>query len=217
MAPRGGEYEIMSPSSSTSSAPLSSLAAVEAAYGSVDGYQIARAEKRRQRDAGTFIEGIQYGEINSEAFAEALSWVSPRPGETFIDLGSGTGKAVLTAAAVYAFASVTGVEILRPLSDAAVAARERCDLSALPTRDVRFICADALSFPWTCIDVVFVSLTCFTDEQVAMVAHDVQQLGKGARILVTSRPLQSAALKLLKKGDLPYGKGRMRFLAYERV
>ena len=94
--------------------------AVEAAYAEIDGYDIARAEKRRQRDAGVFQTGIQYGEIATRAFVTALEWCRPSAGDTFIDLGSGTGKAVLTAAAHTAFSSATGVELLKPLHDAAM-------------------------------------------------------------------------------------------------
>ena len=102
------------------------VAHVDAAYDAVDGYAIARVEKKRQRDAGEMLDGIQYGEVSTSAFAEALAWMNPNPGESFIDLGSGTGKAVLTAAAAYSLASATGVQILRPLHDAAVSALGRC-------------------------------------------------------------------------------------------
>ena len=40
--------------------------------------------------------------LREDGFLAALQWCDPRPGETFIDLGSGTGKAVLAAAATIA-------------------------------------------------------------------------------------------------------------------
>jgi len=78
--------------SSSEGGESSVVAAIDAAYMCVDGYQIARDEKRRQREAGVFIEGLQYGEVKASAFATALSWCQPQPGESFIDLGSGTGS-----------------------------------------------------------------------------------------------------------------------------
>lgn len=96
---------------STSQLRTDSLAHVAAAYASVDGYTVAREEKAQQRAAGVFIEGIQYGEVKAEAFARCLDWVEPVAGEIFFDLGSGTGKAVLTAAALHPFAAATGIEI----------------------------------------------------------------------------------------------------------
>ena len=186
--------------------------------------------KRRQRDAGVFLEGIQYGEINPTAFVRALSWCSPKQGESFIDLGSGTGKAVMTAAATYAFSSATGVELLRPLHDAAVAALARSDANTLFTKDVRFVCADALEHDWIGHDIVFVSLTCFSDEQVARVAAGAEKMRVGARLLVTTKALEGRnsqghadgkrafpSLKLLHNDQLHYGKGKLTFRAYERV
>ena len=205
-------------------------AVVDAMYSDIDGYAIAKDEKRRQRDAGVFLEGIQYGEINPTAFVRALSWCSPKSGESFIDLGSGTGKAVMTAAATYAFSSATGVELLRPLHDAAVAALARSDANTLLTKDVRFVCADALEHDWIGHDIVFVSLTCFSDEQVARVAAGAEKMRVGARLLVTTKALEGRnsqghadrkrafpSLKLLHNDQLHYGKGKLTFRAYERV
>ena len=43
----------------------------------------------------------QYGEISVKGFAEVLSAVAPSEDDVFVDLGSGTGKAVMLAAALY--------------------------------------------------------------------------------------------------------------------
>ena len=198
-----------------------SLAIVTSAYVAIDGYDIARTAKRQQREAGIYIDGIQYGEVNPEAFATALSWCAPRAGETFVDLGSGSGKAVLTAALLHPLASATGIEILEPLHKAALRAHEAvlaADARALRTPEVRFECGDALSHPWTDCDLVFVSLTCFTDEMVERVAADAQRLRSGSRLLCTSRALETgSALRLLRREPIKYGRGMLTFLAYERV
>ena len=83
---------------STSQRHTDSLAHLAAAYAAVDGYALAREEKAAQRAAGVFRDGIQYGEVSAASFARCLEWVTPTAGEVFYDLGSGTGKAVLTAA-----------------------------------------------------------------------------------------------------------------------
>ena len=193
-------------------------ALIETAYRSIDGYGIARDAKRQQRESGVFHDGIQFGEVRVESFLTALAWLMPQPGETFIDLGSGTGKAVLTAAAFYPLGSAKGVELLRPLHDAGVVALERCR-SSLRSASVSLACGDALEFPWSTYDLVFVTLTCFTDEMVERVRVTAARLRKGARLLVTSRPLESEALRLIRREKLPYGEkhGMMSYLAYERV
>lgn len=196
------------------------VASVHRAYANIDGYGIARDAKRQQREEGVFLDGIQFGEVRPESFLTALGWCDPQPGESFIDLGSGTGKAVLTAAAAYKLKSCAGVELLRPLHDAGVLALERCR-GTLRTVDVHLECSDALAFPWNRGDysLVFVSLTCFTDEMVEQIREGASKLPKGARLLVTSRPLDNSALRLIRRDKLPYGArgGMMSFLAYERI
>jgi hypothetical protein len=56
-----------------------------------------------------------YGEVASDGFAEILALAEPQPGEAFIDLGSGSGKAVVLAAALYPFSKAVGVEFVRAL------------------------------------------------------------------------------------------------------
>ena len=86
---------------STSQLHIDTLAHLASAYAAVDGYALAREEKAAQRAAGIFRDGIQYGEVSTASFARCLEWVQPIAGEIFFDLGSGTGKAVLTAAALH--------------------------------------------------------------------------------------------------------------------
>jgi hypothetical protein len=65
---------------------------------------------------------LAYGEITFEALAEVLYRHVPLPprGGVFIDLGSGTGRAVMGAAMLHKFYRVAGVEILPSLHEAAL-------------------------------------------------------------------------------------------------
>ena len=207
-------------SSKETAAATPDLSAINSAYGDIDGYAIARDAKRKQRERGVFLDGIQYGEVSPESFATALEWCSPQPNEHFLDIGSGSGKAVLTAAALYDFASSTGVEILQPLHEAALRAHAACPRGSLRCTDVRLVCADAFSMepPWHEADVVFCTTTCFTDELIEQLEESAAQLRTGARLIVTTRELrhQVAGLRLLRKEKLGYGKGSLLFLAYEK-
>ena len=85
---------------SAASADDARLAALESLFAAAgDGYALSREAKRKQRENSVFLDGIQYGEVSISSFAAALAWVRPQPGETFVDVGSGVGKAVLAAAA----------------------------------------------------------------------------------------------------------------------
>ena len=206
------------PAACGAASEASTLRAVAAAFAQVDGYGVARDAKRRQRESGVYLEGIQYGEVDPSAFAKALGWVSPADGERFVDLGSGTGKAVLTAAALHRFRCATGVELLEPLHAAAQRARAALPPEALRAAEVRLLCGDAFKHPWAEEGgVVFCTLTCLTDEAIAALERGCERLPRGARLIVTTRELKCHCLRLLRREKLPYGKGSLLFLAYERV
>ena len=153
---------------STSERHTDSLAHLAAAYAAVDGYALAREEKAAQRAAGVFRDGIQYGEVSAASFARCLEWVTPVAGEVFYDLGSGTGKAVLTAAALHPLAAAYGIEIQPRLHEAALAARrafEAIEGASLRAGRVTLQCGDAFAedaaWPETA-DLVFCTTTCIS-------------------------------------------------------
>ena len=115
-----------------------------------------------------FRDGIQYGEVSAASFARCLEWVTPVAGEVFYDLGSGTGKAVLTAAALHPLAAAYGIEIQPRLHEAALAARrafEAIEGASLRAGRVTLQCGDAFAedaaWPETA-DLVFCTTTCIS-------------------------------------------------------
>jgi precorrin-6B methylase 2 len=207
----------------TGDARLAALESLFAAAG--DGYALSREAKRKQRENSVFLDGIQYGEVSISSFAAALTWVRPQPGETFVDVGSGVGKAVLAAAMLHPLEAAIGIEILDDLHDAAERAlagarRPRAPCGPLAARRVELRRADALAPPvaWADdADVVFCTTTCFTPEMRAAFVRGAERLRVGARVIVTTAPLESARFRLLRSERLPYGKGSLLFFAYERV
>lgn len=156
--------------------------------------------------------------------------MAPQAGGAFVDLGSGTGKAVLTAAALYPLASARGIEIQPRLHDAALRACARllatpstgcqaaCPTLRVPHDEVRFELGDALSSAWyEGVSLVFCTPTCFSPEMLAALRAGVAQLRPGARLALTTRAVDWPGLKLLRKGPLPYGKGMLTFFVYERT
>lgn len=101
--------------------------------------------------------------------------MKPRPGECFYDLGSGTGKAVLTAAALYPLGAAKGIEIQPSLHDAALRTKAKLESCATqarialrtPMAAVQFECGDALEGSWVeDADLVFCTTTCLSSSQV---------------------------------------------------
>ena len=203
------------------------ICALETTYAPIDGYTIARNEVRSQRNQGVFVQGAQYGEVDARVFTSALERLATASDETFVDLGSGTGKAVLTAAALHHFKRVTGVEIQKPLHTAALVALDslRGDFSLLfpsysNTRripEVTFVWGDAFQYDWHNYDIIFANAAVFTQEMVDQIDRGAEQLHLGSRILISTRSLLSPFLCLLWQENLKTGKGSLLFRAYQRV
>lgn len=204
------------------SASTQALAAVDACYSCIDGYAIARQERAAQRAAGIVVDGIQYGEVKPSSFAQVLAWLAPEPEDVFVDVGSGTGRAVLTSAALYPLGGAIGIEIQPNLHTAAMIAHTKLDWSAAATgaERVQFCLEDGLASGATwpaSATLVFCTTTCFTDEMLATFTRLAARLRQGARVAITTRGFKGAPFELLQSGLLPYAKGALTFHIYRRI
>ena len=212
------------------------IAALAAAYADVDGYAIAREERASQRSRGIYVDGVTYGEVSVSGFATVLGWMKPQAGERFFDLGSGTGLAVHTAAAMYpTLDRAVGIEIQPELHAAARRAHAALRAAgcfhgsqAVPCAPVRLEYGDALApdilaksqvppdgWPEEA-ELVFCTTTCFTDAMLGKLRAGVRRLRQGARVAVTTRGLSGVSgARLLRKGKVTYGKGALTFYVYE--
>ena len=80
----------------------------------------SRAAALAEADAAAHVEGLGegehlYGEVTFDSLAGLLRAVAPEPGAVFLDLGSGCGRAVFTAALTQPFRECRGVELLPSL------------------------------------------------------------------------------------------------------
>ncbi|GAB5371398.1 hypothetical protein AAMO2058_001576500 [Amorphochlora amoebiformis] len=89
-----------------------------ALYDTVDGGKVSQTERRRI--SAEKEKAFTYGEVEFVSFLEILRSAKPNPGETFYDLGSGTGKAVIAAHLLEDFKQVHGIELLEGLHKSAV-------------------------------------------------------------------------------------------------
>ena len=156
---------------------------------------------------------LTYGEIDFWSFADILERIEMSRGDTFVDLGSGTGRALVTAGLLFGplLARVHGVEILQTL-------HERCEknlhrLSAMLREDDAFAehaccklsseLGDATNnstaaLDWTVADVVFMNSTLFDDRlMLALSALAGAKMRKGTRVITLTRPLSSSAFSVI--------------------
>lgn len=183
------------------------------------GKQMAEGDKAGAGDPGA--PALVYGEIDFFSFAALLEGADPQEGEVFVDLGSGTGKAVVAAALLYGhkFRRCVGIELLPTLFKGSLTACERYreedgSLRALFGEEraaVSAYCGDILAeelpdegggFSWVSADVIFINSTCFDAELMDKISAMAERLRSGARIITLTRPLQSERVQLLVRKQM---------------
>lgn len=160
----------------------------DALYAGVNGYDLSHAERTGERKDNP---SFTYGEMLLEPFQRILELVGPRAGETFVDLGSGTGKVLVMADQLFAFGGVTGIEYLPALNGKACEILARYKSVLRPADRTCAITSrhgDMLAEDLSGADVVFVHATCMTVELIEGLGRKLLRTGKpGARFVLISR------------------------------
>lgn len=170
-------------------------------YQRVNGAAVSASERKRLHiEEDAFI----YGEIQFLSFFGVLEKVNPQTGEVFYDLGSGTGKAVLTAAMYYDFSKACGIEFLPGLHDLAnMQLRKAQMLENSQDKDfsrrlssVQFIQDNFLHCDFSDGDIIFVNATCLSYPTWHAIIEKLKALKSGSRVIVLSKkiPLEEFTL-----------------------
>ncbi|ETV90268.1 hypothetical protein, variant 1 [Aphanomyces invadans] len=106
---------------------------------------------------------LTYGEVDFFGIASLLAILRPRPGQTFCDLGHGTGRAIFAAATLYPELRLMGIELVPSLYHAS---RRALDSYEMPhPQHIQLVHGDLTTFDWwSCSDIVFVNATAFSAE-----------------------------------------------------
>jgi len=185
------------------------------------GYDISRQEVAKAKKEGRYdeIAGLGYGEVDVEAFATFVKALpSTHNNGVFLDLGSGSGKAVLAAAFAGSFSSCIGVEIVQPLHSLANQALERAkEIDSERAACVKYVQGDMFGKEdlWKQADVVLVTCTLFTDDMMTRLDESVEDmLRPGTIVITTTRRLTTPRARLLSEGRVKYAKGSLLFIVY---
>jgi len=131
---------------------------VRAYEGIRTGFRIDSLEQAMVKDRGA---SATYGELTLDGVARIFSQVSVN-GRSFLDMGSGVGRAVLGAALGFPVARSVGVELSPSRSRAAREALANLRAqTGRPWPHVQLIEADMLAFDTSGFDVIFISNLCF--------------------------------------------------------
>lgn len=153
--------------------------------------------------SGASAEDLTYGEVPWLTLHGLLRWAGLAPGELFVDVGCGAGRALALAAAGFG-ARALGVE---RVGQRAELARRLLPPGQWP--GVRVEHADALEVDLAGGDVVLLNWTCFGDAARARLSDALRGLRPGARAIALTYPVQDPGWELPQSRSvwLSWGRG----------
>ena len=147
---------------SSSLSPSDQAQLIQSLYRDINSSQLSISGRQAHKVLGK--QDFIYGEMDALAFQGLLNQCPFPDKASFVDLGSGSGKACCCAALFYPFDQVSGIEFIEPLHQAALSQINR--LQDLLTTQYQIPCPDSLfhmqhgdirHIAWTHANVVFLN------------------------------------------------------------
>lgn len=177
----------------------SSIKEIKAIYSFSFSHQVANFAKITR---GLKQQAYLYGEIDILNFIYILDKLKPSTEDVFYDLGSGAGKAVLTAALTFPFKAAIGIEIvpeLITLSKSRLARYHAQSFDRLSHCQIQFIKGDFLEFSLTHATIVFVNATAFSKDFWQSVLQKLIELPENTRVIVNTHTLPTQYFSLISQ------------------
>eukprot|EP01035_Chromulina_nebulosa_P021398 gene21398-27721_t len=165
----------------------------------------ALSKKERERKNLNSEKSLIYGEVDFNSFYDILRIINPKPGLTFYDLGSGTGKAVFVARLTQDFESCIGIEILESLHEQADKIVDKYNeqykkyLYAGSIQKASVYPGSFTDFDWSNGDVVFANSTCFDDSLMDEMTVQAEKLSPGSIVVTFTKGMTSDKFELLER------------------
>jgi len=182
--------------------------------------EVAKQASRAEREKASLLEvqSLTYGEMHFAAMHELLNTVKREHGNlhsgrgVFLDLGSGAGKAVISAGLLHPFERIVGIERLECLSDFAQAASEQYLGSTLPDGvakpEAQFMRGDFVELlagqemkelaPQ--VNVCLAVSTCYGDDEMQALARFARLMPADAIIITFTQTLPATLVNSEAKG-----------------
>lgn len=152
-----------------------------------------------------------YGEIDFLSFYTILERTSPSTKDVFYDLGSGSGKAVLSAILFFNVNKSIGIELLPPLYEQSNTQLEKAiqqfqqhdddEKEYLPQMErVQFFNDSFLYYDFGDADIIYVAATCLSDPTWNELISRMAGLKPGSRIIVTTRMINHEQFESIYQG-----------------
>ena len=158
-----------------------------------------------------------YGEVLfhtlNEIFEKTREKYGLEQGGIFYDLGSGIGKAVVSAAILHDFSTCIGIEILPELYNLSLCLQQKYlkhknkyTYLRDSTNDVRFINDDMFNYNWTDATCFFANSTCFDEDLIKKISN--YPVKSGTVCISTTKRMLKSSWQLLETchKDMSWGK-----------
>jgi hypothetical protein len=137
---------------------------------------------------------LSYGEMEFESFGSLICSLTKHGVDlgsmsTFVDLGSGVGKIVISAALLGIFEKCTGIEIISELHRTSASMLKRFyrhNQNNAEVVAIEFIAGDASFIDWSNADMVFAHATCFDAEIMTRLAETSCKMKDGSIFITIS-------------------------------
>lgn len=153
-----------------------------------------------------------YGEIDFLSFYTILERTAPSTEDVFCDLGSGSGKVVLSAILFFNVRKSIGIELLPPLYEQSNTQLEKAIQQFQQHDDddekkylsqmerVQFINDSFLNYDFGEADIIYVAATCLNDATWSELISKMLRLKPGSRIIVTTRMIDHEQFESIYQG-----------------
>jgi hypothetical protein len=169
-----------------------------------------------------------YGEIDLLAFHHIIEKSEPKHGEIFYDLGSGSGKAVFSAALYFDFKICFGVELMDVLYKNSLTSLDKAKhlikTKAFPEdgyshklSKIRFIKSDFLTHDFSDADIIYLAATCLSDDTFRNLINKISMTKIGTRVVVATRKIHHDAFELVHDSVELMGWGLCHLRIYRRA
>lgn len=154
---------------------------------------------------------LTYGETAYVGLSRILHAFRVRPGQKFLDMGSGKGKLVCFAALHFKL-EAAGIELIPSF----VSIIRRYTQKRAMGR-VTFLQGDFMLMNLSDADVVFVTQTCFTRETRALLSRKLSELKRGAKVASLTYPIKNDDFQRVRRMKVPTTWGPSMAYLYRKV
>jgi SAM-dependent methyltransferase len=185
---------------------------------------ISQAEKKDKNLTG--LSSLVYGEVLFTSLARVIcKYVPLKPGMTFYDVGSGSGRGVFLSTLLHDFKRCSGIEILNGLYTASTEVLKKYNSEFAPKDakgqitgpEVTLHHSDFRLIDFSDADLIFANSTCFDEQLMNDLARACERLKQGAFVITLTKGLNSTHFQVMESKQYPMSWGMATAITQKKI